>query len=676
MDFFTFFVVIEAIGILSFPLATIFAHNLRDAGYSLARPLGIMCISFVAWVLSSLHLLPLNAGIYAGVLALGLTAIYIVHRYPRDWRPTRDMFLQEGIFFSTFILATFFLMHKPEIFFGYSEDFMNSAFLQSILRTDFLPLMDPWYSGTGLSYYYFGHLAAAVPILLSGVKVIIGYNLAVAAVFAIGVQAAFGIGFTMTERRLNGFLAVLLIMVSGFPAGFVQLLSYVSGTDILQFHTFAGPFSAWLVSFDFTAASWVIPDANLFYPFFTFLQGDLHSHFLSIPFLLVLVGLCLDLSRKFSLPAFSAAILVTCVLAGMNIWILPVALFVIAWTGYYATRKKAFLLLIGLEFCVFLALLFLGGIGVVDPDQRTDLYGFLLTFGAFSLLSVIYLAESHKFSREDILVAGAVLVAGIISFSLHFPLALLALLAIPFFVCALFHQEYPAAFAGIALLLIVFCEVFFINDPYGPPVERMNTIMKLYLQAWVFWGIASVYFLYRIKNRVLVAGAVLVIGITLVHPFCSVVAMPNADYMGKTGNLTLDGMAWLKEQKPDEYEALCWLSMTADSGDVILEAPGDAYTYSSRIPPFTGLPTVIGWRTHEIMWGREWPDVEQRCADVDLMYTGDENTGALLAKYNVTYIFMGETERQKYGSELDDLMQNEGVKLVFQTGTTKIYRVI
>jgi YYY domain-containing protein len=676
MDFFTFFVVIEAIGILSFPLATIFTHNLRDAGYSLARPLGIMCISFVAWVLSSLHLLPLNAGIYAGVLALGLTAIYIVHRYPRDWRPTRDMFLQEGIFFSTFILATFFLMHKPEIFFGYSEDFMNSAFLQSILRTDFLPLMDPWYSGTGLSYYYFGHLAAAIPILLSGVKAGIGYNLAVAAFFAIGVQAAFGIGVNLTERRLYGFLAVFLIMISGFTTGFVQLLSYVSKTEIMQFHTFAGSFSEWLVSFDFAAATCVIPHAITLYPFFTFLQGDLHSHFLSIPFLLVLVGLCLDLSRKFSLPAFSAAILVTCVLAGMNIWILPVALFVIAWTGYYATRKKAFLLLIGLEFCVFLALLFLGGIGVVDPHQRTDLYGFLLTFGAFALLSVIYLAESHKFSREDILVAGAVLVAGIISFSLHFPLAILALFAILFFVRAWFHQEYPAAFAGIALFLIVFCEVFYINDPYGPPFERMNTIMKFYLQAWVFWGIASVYFLYRIKNRVLVAGAVLVIGITLVHPFCSVIAMPNADFMGKTGNLTLDGMAWLKEQKPDEYEALCWLSMTADSGDVILEAPGDAYTYSSRIAAFTGFPTVIGWRTHEIMWGREWPEVEQRCTDVDRIYTEDENTDALFEKYSVKYIYIGETERKKYGSKLDNLIQNDGIKLVFQTGTTKIYRVI
>jgi uncharacterized membrane protein len=152
--------------------------------------------------------------------------------------------------------------------------------------------------------------------------------------------------------------------------------------------------------------------------------------------------------------------------------------------------------------------------------------------------------------------------------------------------------------------------------------------------------------------------------------------MPNADFMGKTGNLTLDGMAWLKEQKPDEYEALCWLSMTADSGDVILEAPGDAYTYSSRIAAFTGFPTVIGWRTHEIMWGREWPEVEQRCTDVDRIYTEDENTDALFEKYSVKYIYIGETERKKYGSKLDNLIQNDGIKLVFQTGTTKIYRVI
>jgi len=154
----SFFHHTRAIGILSFPLVTIIARDLRDAGHSLARPLGLVFISFVAWMLSSLHLVPLRAGIYVGVFVLGITAVYAIHKHPRNWRPTLDMLLQEAVFFSTFALAAVFLMHKPEIYFGYSEDFMNSAFLQSILRADFLPLSDPWYAGASLPYYYFGHL--------------------------------------------------------------------------------------------------------------------------------------------------------------------------------------------------------------------------------------------------------------------------------------------------------------------------------------------------------------------------------------------------------------------------------------------------------------------------------------------------------------------------------------
>lgn len=676
MELLVFFIILEAIGILSFPLAAVLAQELRDAGQSIARPLGMVCITLVAWALSSLHLVPLGAGMYAGLLALGITAVCIIRKYRRDWRPTRDMFLQEAIFVLAFILAALFLMHKPEIYYGYSEDFMNSAFLQSICRTGFLPLPDPWWAGSGLPYYYLGHLAAAIPVLLSGVDAGTGYNLAVAALFAIAVQAAYGIGVNLAGRRLYGFLAVFLTMISGFSAGFVQLLSYLGRTDLLQFQAFAGTFSEWLVSFDFTAATCVIPHAITLYPFYTFLQGDLHAHFISIPFILALAGLCLAMYRKFSQPLFCTAILVTCFLAGVNLWTLPACLFLVAWTGYCATKKKAFLLLAGLEGCAFLALLFLGRICVFDPGERTGILGFLLTFGGFAAVSGIYLVGSHTFSREDILVAGAVIVAGVISFSLHFPLAMLSLFAIPFFVRAWSHQEYPAIFACIALFLIVFCEIFYINDPYGPPYERLNTMMKFYLQAWVFWAVASVYFLYRIQNRVLVAVAVAVIAMTAVHPLCSVVAIPNADFMGKTGTLTLDGAAWLQEQKPDDYEGLCWLRETAQNGDVVLEAPGDSYTYSSRIGAFTGLPTVIGWRTHEIMWGREWRDVEERCSDVDRIYAGEVDTGFLFAKYNVKYVFVGETERMRYGSKLGDLARSDRLTPVFRSGHTEIYRVL
>jgi len=131
----------------------------------------------------------------------------------------------------------------------------------------------------------------------------------------------------------------------------------------------------------------------------------------------------------------------------------------------------------------------------------------------------------------------------------------------------------------------------------------MNTVMKLYLQAWVFWGVASAYFVSRTKNRALVVGAAVLIAVMAVHPACTLLAMPGAEFMGGTEEMTLDGSAWLREQKPDEYNALSWLRETAGDGDVVLEAPGDAYTYSSRVGPFTGLPTIIGWRTHEIMWG-------------------------------------------------------------------------
>ncbi|WP_245619138.1 DUF2298 domain-containing protein [Methanogenium cariaci] len=344
-----------------------------------------------------------------------------------------------------------------------------------------------------MTYYYLGHLATAVLVVLSGVQAAVGYNLAVAAFFAIGVQTAFGLGLNLTERRLYGFAAAFLTMVSGFPAGFMQLVSYLSEPDNPWFQNFPGSLIEWFSAFDFTNATGIIPHTIDFYPFFVFLQGDLHAHFISIPFLLTLIGLCLALSKQFSWTTFSAALVVTGFLVGLNAWNLPVSLFLLAWTAYAATKKKAFLYVIGLAGCIFAASLLVGGlVGIVDPPlQRTDVSGFLLIFGGvFTFISVAYLIDAHTFSRKDGLIAISAIVVVAIAFLLNFPLAIAALLAIPFFYRAWFHEEYPALLAGIALMMILFCEVFFINDPpYGsPPYERMNTVMKFYLQAWVFWG--------------------------------------------------------------------------------------------------------------------------------------------------------------------------------------------
>jgi len=58
------------------------------------------------------------------------------------------------------------------------------------------------------------------------------------------------------------------------------------------------------------------------------------------------------------------------------------------------------------------------------------------------------------------------------------------------------------------------------------------------------------------------------------------------------------------------------------------------------------------------------------------MYLGDDNTDALLAKYNVKYILLGETEWMKYGSKSGNLTRRDNITLVFKSGTTEIYRVV
>jgi len=471
MECFIFFIILEAIGILSFPLVTIIARDLRDAGHSLARPLGLVFISFVAWMLSSLHLVPLRAGIYVGVFVLGITAVYAIHKHPRNWRPTLDMLLQEAVFFSTFALAAVFLMHKPEIYFGYSEDFMNSAFLQSILRADFLPLSDPWYAGASLPYYYFGHLAAAIPVLISGVKAEIGYNLAVAGFFAVGVQTAFGIGVNLAEKRLYGLLAVFFTLVAGFPAGFLQLLGSLRDACIQGSAAFAGSIAAVFESFDFTAVTWTLPDANTFYPFFTFLQGDLHSHFLAIPFLLALIGLCIAFSRRFSLATLTAALAVAGFLVGTNAWTFPAALLLLTLTAYYATRQEVFLGVLVLAGCVFLTLVLSGMVGMVGLGQGTSLPNFLLLFGCFALVSIAYLVDVHTFSSRDLFLAVVVILVLVISYAFHFPVAILALLALLLFRRAFTRGEYPAMLAGIALLLILSPRSFISTIP---SVHRLN----------------------------------------------------------------------------------------------------------------------------------------------------------------------------------------------------------
>ncbi len=228
---------------------------------------------------------------------------------------------------------------------------------------------------------------------------------------------------------------------------------------------------------------------------------------------------------------------------------------------------------------------------------------------------------------------------------------------------------------GVGLLLPLAVEFVYLRDLFG---SRMNTVFKFYFQAWVLLGLAAAYGASVISNRLRGMGGIawrlaltlLVLG-GLVYP---ILAIPN-----KTGNFsgtpTLDGMAWLETVHPDDYAAIRWLQANAPDSAVILEAPGESYKYAGRVSALTGLPTLLGWSFHEYQWRGSYDEPARREPDIDILYNSVDpaQTLTLLNKYDITYVYVGPLERERYSpsglAKFDRLMD-----VVYQQGGVTIYK--
>ena len=116
------------------------------------------------------------------------------------------------------------------------------------------------------------------------------------------------------------------------------------------------------------------------------------------------------------------------------------------------------------------------------------------------------------------------------------------------------------------------------------------------------------------------------------------------------GARTLDGLAFLRETSPGEYEAIAWLRDEAEPGRIV-EAVGDDYSEYGRISAATGMATVLGWKGHEIQWRGSHEPFAGREEDIGTIYSGGDpvEVRRLLEHYGVRYVYLGSREQQKYG---------------------------
>jgi len=737
---------IELLGLAGFPLVFSALRFLPDRGYSFSKTVGLLLVSYLVWLGASVRLFPNDRLVIVLMLLLTGVVAGIVgwnkRREILEFARARKGYLiaAEVLFVGSFALALFLRSYVAEFQEASGEKPMDAMLINAVLRSDHFPPKDPWLAGYDVNYYYFGHLMMAMLTKLSGIASYVTFNLGLGLLTALSASAAFGLVYNLVAGRARervalgvALLAPLLLLVVSNVEGLFELLAVhgVGGKGFYDLIDVTGLDGArdspeWYP----TEFLWMLRSINYVtgqvdhqFPYYKFMQGEVHSETLAIPFVLLATAAALNVWRSptsarpgawwrdpalFALSAFALGSVTV-----VQSWYAPAFYLVLAAAfalrGYLAERRFSRGFLAGtLSYLVALPLasvaLYLpffqtnfGSFdGIAVEGQVADkahhlLYMWLPLFWLAGSLAVVGL-WGLRWKPSAIAVAAALpllvvgpwallLIAGegTVPFSTALDnvssagsalslLILLGLLAVASL--AAFRElapikkdgELPASvFAlllmAVALLVITGVQFFSVKDFFW---VRYNTLIKANYIAWFLLSISGAFAAYYVLSRggssrpVMAAKAgwttvtVLILAVALIFPvlttFSTSAGFKNERHLN---------LLWKWERfAPGEYEAVQWLWENVEGTPTITEAVGDAWSVYGRVSAYSGLPTVLGWPSHEMHWrGGSWDPQAGRREAVERIYktTDAAEAKALLQQYGVEYVYVGSLERQAYG---------------------------
>ena len=651
---------------------------LKNFAFPIAFPISLLLFTILSWYCGLLHL-----PVQAAFIPFAILLAYFLFR----GQYSRAAFSGQGKWALVFLVFFFFMLElrflNPSI--SYAEKFMDHAFIASIMREPVVPPLDPWFIGGTLDvYYYLGYWMFGALGIMTGIPSPVVFNLALPTVLANAAVGMFALAHLLTNRLQWIPLLTFLVVNPSF------LWELAKGKAIGS------------VLWDSTRT---VPDAINEYPAFSFVWGDVHAHVISLfnqvllIFLLVyalaywksssarqrivIAGLCaLSLGSMPLINTWDVLLYAPLtVLIGLLLWHQEeqdkdgglYGAFQRIWQGRtrggVICRPWSFLaavpllsILVYLPYYLQLNTQGIQGIGIVHTP--TPVPAFLLVHGFFILIFLIFLAR-------DILRQPFGLLAGVPFVLAGYAAAGIAALPLAYFLLA--RRRDPAVLLAICgLVVIILTEFFYLKDNMGDTYYRMNTVFKFYLPAWILLGASGFALLARMlqkpcsglrisesaRKRILV----LSVAALLAAPFAIPLEHP---YEGAT----LDGLAYLHDAHPGDAQAVAWLR-SLDGVQGIVEAEGGDYTYFSRISSFTGIPGIIGMPFHEYMWRADgW--YGERVGDVRLIYEDPSQTAMLMQKYQVTHLYVGESERERYTVRVAE----SGLPLVYDHDGVQIYTI-
>lgn len=683
--FIVWYIFLFIFGVIGLPIATKLFANFKDKGYGFSKAIGLLVFGLPIWLLSSLKIFNFQSPLLIVFFFLAAIASFVALGKMK-FKINKYMVLQEVMFFVIFLIWGLIRSANPRI--EGTEKFMNIAFMNSINLSESFPPLDPWFSTGTINYYYFGHYLFTVVSKITLIPVSFAYNLALNSIIGMLFISLNSI-FTTIFEKLSSKKALILSLFISFLICFGGNLHYV-------WSIFESSVERTEFSYFFPDATRIIPFTINEFPSYSVVLGDLHGHYLALPYFLIAIALSL-VSFKINIFSkkkiiFNLLISIFIVsLYSINSWDYVTANILFFIVHFFQVFKEEKFLLntkyfkkiklknknqrIAAEIIIRLLYVVLiqitlnisglvimlpyilnfkpavGGIGIVPFEIKSQIKPWLLFWGVQLIISLIFilLFFAKKVKRN-------------------------------------IFDNWVLLVWGSGIILIFGVEFVFLKDLFyevNYDYFRTNTVFKFYYHAWILMGLAAGYFSYKILTQTkltnkLIIGLIQII-LLLLFVFSGVYigkAVDDFYDLDRVRNGTLDGNAYIFNESMGDYYAIYWFKENVKDQQVVVEAVGDAYTYAARISANTGQISIMGWPTHEWQWRKNIDLINERKEDIRLIYETFhlEQLNSIIAKHNVKFVIIGDLEREKYIGLHEELL-TQVADVVFDREETRIYKI-